>query len=189
VVIVNPTFVLGPDDPTGTSMGLVKRFLMRRIPAYVDGGINISDVRDIAVGHILADKAGVSGERYILAGRNCTLQRLFADLSRISGVAAPHVKLPAGLALGAAEAVERLGLPVPISADETRSAALWWTYSPAKAKRELGYRARAHEETLTDAVNWQAAELGDRVGGSPGVAERALSVLGKAARLAGRAVP
>jgi dihydroflavonol-4-reductase len=189
IVVVNPTFVLGPDAPTGTSMGLVKRFLLRAIPAYVDGGINISDVRDIAAGHVLADELGISGERYILAGRNFTLQRLFADLSRISGVAAPHLKLPPSLALGVAETVERLGLPVPISADETRSAALWWTYSPAKAKRELGYRPRGHEETLTDAVSWQAAELGDRVGGNPGVAEQALAAAGKAARRAGRLVP
>lgn len=189
VVIVNPTFVFGPDDPTGTSMSLVKRFLLREIPLYVNGGINISDVRDVARGHVLADERGRPGERYILAGRNFTLQRLFADLSRISGVPAPQVRLPAGLAVSAAEAVERLGLPVPISADEARSAALWWTYTPAKAKRELGYKPRPHEETIVDAVTWQAGQLGDRVGGSPGVAETALAAAAGAARLAGRLVP
>lgn len=189
VVIVNPTFVLGPEDPTGTSMDLVKRFLTREIPVYVNGGINISDVRDVAAGHLLADEQGNAGERYILAGRNFTLQRLFADLSRISGVSAPEIRLPASLALGAAEATERLGLPVPISADETRSAALWWTYSPAKAKRELDYRPRPHEETLTDAVAWQSEELGDRVGGEPGLAGQVLHAAGRAARIAGRLVP
>lgn len=189
VVIVNPTFVLGPDDPTGTSMGLVKRFLLRQIPVYVNGGINISDVRDVVRGHLLAERKGVAGERYILAGRNFTLQRLFADLARISGVPAPQLKLPAPLALGAAETVERLGLAIPISADEARSAALWWTYSPAKAKRELGYEPRPHEETLSDAIEWQAAELGERLGGSPGVAEQALAAASRAARIAGKLVP
>ncbi|HEX5956461.1 MAG TPA: NAD-dependent epimerase/dehydratase family protein, partial [Solirubrobacterales bacterium] len=58
VVIVNPTFALGPDDPTGTSMGLVRRFMLGRIPAYVDGALNIVDVRDVAAGHLLADEKG-----------------------------------------------------------------------------------------------------------------------------------
>ncbi len=189
VVIVNPTFVLGPDDPTGTSMGLVRRFLQREIPVYVDGGINISDVRDVARGQILADEVGASGERYLLAGRNFTLQRLFADLERISGVPAPALKLPSGLAQGAADAVERFGLPVPVSADEVRSASLWWTYTPAKAKRELGYRPRPHEETLADAVAWQSEQLGDRVGRSSGVTDLALGAARRAGRLAGRLNP
>jgi dihydroflavonol-4-reductase len=93
VVIVNPTFVLGPDDPTGTSMGLVRRFLLGQIPAYVDGGLNIVDVRDVATGHLLADEKGEVAERYILGGRNFTLDRLFADLARISGVDPPPLKL------------------------------------------------------------------------------------------------
>ena len=102
VVIVNPSFVLGPDDPTNTSMGLVKRFLLRRIPAYVDGGLNIVDVRDVAEGHLLADEKGEIGERYILGGRNFTLDRLFADLARISGVPAPRLKVPASVAIARA---------------------------------------------------------------------------------------
>ena len=85
VVIVNPSFVLGPDDPNGTSMGLVRRFLLGRIPAYVGGALNIVDVRDVAQGFLLADEKGESGERYILGGRNFTLDRLFADFARISG--------------------------------------------------------------------------------------------------------
>lgn len=189
VVIVNPTFVLGPDDPSGTSMGLVKRFLLRRIPVYVDGGINISDVRDVAAGHILADEKGVSGERYILGARNFTLQRLFADFSRLSGVPAPALRLPPGVAFSAADAVERFGMPFPISAEEARSASMWWTYSAAKAKRELGWGSRPHEETLQDAVAWQAAQLGPAVGGDPGLWDRGFDVTGRVARLAGRLLP
>ena len=94
VVIVNPSFVLGPDDPKGTSMELVRRFLLGRIPVYVDGGLNIVDVRDVAQGHLLADEKGEVGERYILAGRNFTLRpavrRLRPDLrSRAAAGEAP----------------------------------------------------------------------------------------------------
>ena len=92
VVIVNPSFVLGPDDPnpSGTSNALVRRLLLRRIPGYLDGAINIVDVRDVAKGHVLADERGEDGERYLLTGRNFTQQRFFADLSRIAGVPLRH---------------------------------------------------------------------------------------------------
>ena len=181
VVIVNPTFVLGPDDPTGTSMGLVRRFLQRRIPAYVDGGLNIVDVRDVATGHLLADKKGQVGERYILGGRNFTFDRLFADLSRISGVAPPALKLPAALALRGAELARRLRLPVAVSAEEIRSASQWWTYRNTKAKRELGFRPRPHEQTLEDAVAWQREQLDGRLPGA-GAEDVALRVVARAAR-------
>jgi dihydroflavonol-4-reductase len=162
VVIVNPSFVLGPDDPKGTSMGLVRRFLLGRIPAYVGGALNIVDVRDVAKGFLLADETGESGERYILSGRNFTLDRLFADFARISG-REPPVKLPVvpmSLTVGA---LARAGLPMPASPDEVRSAGQWWTYRNTKARRELGFEPRPHEETLEDAVRWQMGELGDRV--------------------------
>ncbi len=105
LVVVNPTFVLGPDDPTGTSNRLVRRLLLRRIPAYIDGGLNIVDVRDVARGHLLADERGHEGERYLLAARNFTLQRLFADLSRIAGVPPPPLKLPGHALLASVEAL------------------------------------------------------------------------------------
>jgi len=161
VTIVNPSFVLGPDATRGSSMDLVKRFIQRRIPAYVDGGLNIVDVRDVAKGHLLADKKGEVGRRYILSGRNFTLDRLFADLARISGVDAPRVKLPGSALLHMLEAGDRLPLPVPIptSPDEVRSARLWWCYRNTRAKSELGFKPRPHEETLEDAVKWQRAQL------------------------------
>jgi dihydroflavonol-4-reductase len=162
VVIVNPTFALGPDDPSGTSMRLVRRFLLSQIPAYVDGALNIVDVRDVATGHVLADEKGGVGERYILGGRNFTLDRLFADLARISGVSPPPLKLPASLAVGGVQAAQLARLPLPVIADEVRSATLWWTYRNTKAKRELGFRPRPHEQTLEDAVAWQREQLGDR---------------------------
>lgn len=185
VVIVNPSFVLGPSDPTGTSMGLVRRFLTGRVPAYVDGALNIVDVRDVAVGHMLADEKGTVGERYILAGRNFTLDRLFADLARISGTRGPAVKLPARLARAAASAASAAPIAFPLAPEEILSATQWWTYRNTKAKRELGFAPRPHEETLEDAVRWQLEHLnGAVVNGGP---ERAaLVALGRVLRAAER---
>lgn len=161
VTIVNPSFVLGPEATRGSSMDLVKRFIQKRIPAYVDGGLNIVDVRDVAKGHLLADKKGEVGKRYILSGRNFTLDRLFADLSRISGVDSPRLKLPGPVLHRMLEAGKKLPLPTPTptSPDEVRSAMLWWCYKNTRAKSELGFKPRPHEETLQEAVTWQRAQL------------------------------
>ena len=113
----------------------------RRIPAYVDGGLNIVDVRDVARGHLLADEKGEMGERYILAGRNFTLDRLFADFARISGREQPPVRLPGRPMTLAVEAMVRAGLPLPVSPDEVRSATQWWTYRNTKARKRAGLRA------------------------------------------------
>jgi dihydroflavonol-4-reductase len=167
VVVVNPTFVLGPDDPSGTSNALVKRVMLRQIPFFVDGGLNIVDVRDVAKGHLLAASKGKVGERYILGGRNFTIGRLFADIGRISGVPPPPVKVPPHLTTVAIAVARRVGYPVPVAADEVRTAQHWWTYRSTKAKKELGFTARPHEETLEAAIEWQAERLGDRVGRAP----------------------
>ena len=186
VVIVNPSFVLGPDDPKGTSMQLVRRFLLGRIPAYVDGGLNIVDVRDIAQGHLLADEKGEVGERYILAGRNFTLDRLFADFARISGRDGPPVKLPGRPMALAVDAMTRVGLRLPVSPEEVRSANLWWTCRNTKARKRLGFEPRPHEETLEDAVRWQMEQLGDRVRTRRGPPEVALAAFGPLLRAGGR---
>jgi dihydroflavonol-4-reductase len=186
VVIVNPSFVLGPDDPKGTSMDLVRRFLLGRIPVYVDGGLNIVDVRDIAQGHLLADKRGEVGERYILAGRNFTLDRLFADFARIAGREELPVKLPGRPMTLAVEVMARMGLPLPFSPDEVRSATLWWTCRNTKARKQLGFEPRPHEETLEDAVRWQMEQLGDRVRTRRGPQEAALAAFAPVLRAGGR---
>ena len=186
VVIVNPSFALGPDAPGRSSMDLVRRFLLRRIPAYPEGALNVVDVRDVAAGQLLADRKGEVGQRYILSGRNFTLDRLFADLARISGVPAPSVKLPGQVMLGVLEAGSRAHLPVPTDPEEVRSAMLWWTYRNTRAKQELGFDPRPHEETLTDAVRWQAEQLGDRVGEGGGAEQVVIGALGRALRLGER---
>ena len=162
VVVVNPSFVLGPDDPSGTSMGLVRRFLLGQIPAYVDGALNIVDVRDVAQGHLLADAKGRIAERYILSGRNFTFDRLFADLGRLSGVA-PPLKVPINLAAAAA-AVMRIGPGLTtLEPREVLAASQFWTYRSTKAKRELGFSARPHEETLQDTVAWYLDREHERI--------------------------
>src|SRR4051794_23279719 len=93
VVLVCPAYVLGRGDLGRSSTELVRRFMLRRIPTYVDGAINVVDVEDVAAGMLLADAAGVAGERYILGNRNYTWDRLFADLARLSGVEPPAVLL------------------------------------------------------------------------------------------------
>lgn len=185
VVIVNPTFVLGPDDPSGTSNTLIKRVLLRQIPFFVEGGLNVVDVRDVANGELLADSKGENGERYILGGRNFSLARLFADIGRISSVPPPPLKVPAGLTMTAAKLGRRAGFPVAVSDTELLSASQWWTYRNTKAKKELGFRPRPHEETLEDAVIWQMERLGDRVGRAPR-SDLGLRALGHLLRLGER---
>jgi dihydroflavonol-4-reductase len=186
VVLVNPTFTLGPPlGPTRSmSIGLVRRFLQRRIPAYVDGGLNVVDARDVAAAQLSADERGRRGERYIIGGRNFTTQRLFADLSRISGVPVPPLRLSPWLASGGAQAVEAVGLDLGLSVDQVRAGSLWWTYSSAKAKRELDFASRPHEETLEATVAAMADEAADA-----GPAGAALGLAGRASRVVQRLWP
>ena len=189
IVIVNPTFVLGPDVPSGTrgsSMGLVRRFLRGQIPAYVDGGINVVDVRDVAAGHLLADEQG-RGRRALHPRRpqlhlRPPVRRPLADLRRRAARDQASGRARGGRGRAFAE---RAGLPV--NGGEVRSAALWWTYKNTKAKRELGFSPRPHEETLEDAVDWQVKALGDRVAtGSPPLALRAGARCRRRGRITGR---
>jgi dihydroflavonol-4-reductase len=184
VVIVNPSFVLGPDDPnpSGTSNALVRRLLLRRIPGYLDGAINIVDVRDVAKGHALADERGEPGERYLLTGRNFTQQRLFADLSRIANVPPPPLRMRRRAVLAGVEAMELVGLRLPTSADEVRSGTQWFTYRNDKAREVLGWEPRPHEETLEDTVRWQLEELGSRAEGHQ-ITDIALRATGTALRV------
>jgi dihydroflavonol-4-reductase len=154
VVIVNPAFVFGAGDVYRSSTALVLRFLRRQIPAYVDGALNVVDAEDVARGHLLAEERGRPGERYILGNRNFTLDRLFADLGRLSGVAPPALKLPLPAALALARAAEAASSSPPVTAVEVRAAAQWWAYRSTKARRELGWRPSHHEDTLERTIAW-----------------------------------
>ena len=162
LICVNPTVVFGPGDLHVTSTRLVRSFLLGRVPAYADGGLNVVDVRDVAAGHLLADEQGTVGERYILGGRNFTFDRLFADLGRISGVE-PPIKVPRGMAAAAAS-ILRIGPGrTTLSPQEVLAASQFWTYRSSKAKRELGWKARSHEETLDATVAWYMEQEHERI--------------------------
>ena len=154
VVIVNPAHVLGPGDVNRSSTELVRRFLCREIPAYVDGALCIVGAADVARGHLLAEEKGTIGDRYILGGRNFTLDRLFADLGRLSGVEPPAVKLPLAAAIAGARLSAALPGRPPATEVELRAMSLWWAFRSTKAKRELGWTTGHHEEPLTQAIAW-----------------------------------
>ncbi len=154
VVIVNPTYVFGRGDVHRSSTEIVRRFLRREIPAYVPGTVNVVAVEDVAAGHLLADELGEVGERYLLGNRNFTLDRLFADLGRLSGIEPPALSLP----LPAAIALARLTSPLPggpgVTERELVGMSLRWAYRSTKAKRQLGWSPSPHEECLEETIAW-----------------------------------
>ena len=163
VVIVNPAHVLGAGAPGRSSTVLVRRCLRRQIPAYVDGTLTVVGGQDVARGHLLADERGRPGQRYILGNRNFTLDRLFNDLARLSGVEPPSLKLPVAVALALARAGQPVAggwMPMP---GEIRAASLHWAFSSAKAKRELGWRTSPHEDCLEETIAWYREREGERV--------------------------
>ena len=163
LVVVNPTAVFGWGDVYGNATSIVRRFLLGRIPAYAGGALNIVDVEDVARGHLLADEQGQVGERYILGNRNYTLDRLFADLARLSGVEAPPLKLAPGVALRLAQALEAGPGRPAITSQEVRVASAWWTYRNTKAKRELGWTTSPHEDAVEATVAWYLEHEADRL--------------------------
>jgi dihydroflavonol-4-reductase len=161
LVCVNPALTLGAGDVHLASTGLVRSFLLGRVPVFTEGAVCVVDVRDVAEGHLLADEQGQVGERYILGGRNFTFDRLFADLGRMSGVE-PPLKLPLRLARAVAAVAGESG-PWPLTPEEVQAAGQWWTYRSTKAKRELGWKSRPHEETLEATVAWHLDREHDRI--------------------------
>jgi dihydroflavonol-4-reductase len=185
LVIVNPAHVLGAGDAGRSSTTLVRRFMRRQIPAYVDGTLNIVGVQDVARGHLLADQRGRVGERYILGNRNFTMDRLFADLGRLSGVEPPALKLPLAVALMLARAGQTVPwarLPSPI---EVRASSLNWGFVNRKARRELGWRTSPHEDCLEETIAWYRGRH-DNLIAPPGTRQPlALRLVGDAIRRTG----
>jgi dihydroflavonol-4-reductase len=185
LVIVNPAHVLGAGDPGRSSTVLVRQFMRRRIPAYVDGTLNIVGVGDVARGHLLADERGQIGERYILGNRNFTLDRLFADLARLSGVEPPAVKLPLPVALALAAAAQQLPGPTMPTAVEIRASSLHWAFVSTKARRELGWRTSRHEDCLEETIAWYRDRDGQRLSPPGSRQPLALRMAGGIVRRAG----
>ena len=169
-VIVNPTFPVGVGDVKPTPTGAVIRdFLDGRIPAYVDTGMNIVDVDDVAQGHVLAFERGQRGERYILGHANLTMREFLEELAEIAGRKAPRLRLPHLLALGLAHAdafVEGriLRRPPRIPLEGVRTAREVMFASCSRARRELGLRQTPVREALAKAVRWfeERARSGQR---------------------------
>ena len=167
-VIVNPSTPIGPRDIKPTPTGrLIVEAASGRIPAFVDTGLNIVHVDDVAAGHLLAFERGRIGERYILGGRNMALREILAEVARICGRRPPRLRLPHGLVLPVAYAAEawarltRGGEPF-VTLDGLRMARKRMFFSSAKAEAELGYKSRPPQEALGDAVEWfrEAGYLG-----------------------------
>ncbi|MCL5283408.1 MAG: NAD-dependent epimerase/dehydratase family protein [Armatimonadetes bacterium] len=160
VVIVNPSTPVGEEDVKPTPTGkVIVDFLNGRIPAFLDTGLNLVDVHDAANGHLLAAKKGAVGERYILGGRNMTLQDILTALAEVSGRKPPHLRIPYGMALGAA-AVDHLLWSVllkrepHISLESVRMAAKKMYFDSERAMTELGYTISPIKPALQRAVEW-----------------------------------
>lgn len=161
VVIVNPSTPIGDLDikPTPTGQVIVD-FLNRKVPAYVDTGLNLIDVRDVARGHLLAAQQGKPGEKYILGHRNLSLKEIFDLLSDLTGLPSPRLKLPHALPLAVAHVSElwaRLrGKPPRISPESVRMSMKRMYFDAGKAVRELGLPQSPVEGALERAVRWFA---------------------------------
>ena len=159
VVIVNPTAPVGDGDfkPTPTGQ-IIQDFLAGRMPAYVDTGLNLVDVRDVARGHWLAAERGRPGERYLLGSENLTLREILARLAAISGRAAPRIRLPYSvtwMAGAASTAIARVrGGPPRIPLDGVRMARYRMFADCFKARRELGFDPAPVQAALERAVAW-----------------------------------
>ncbi|MEM9568581.1 MAG: hopanoid-associated sugar epimerase [Cyanobacteria bacterium P01_E01_bin.34] len=159
VAIVNPSTPIGPWDIKPTPTGdIILRFLRRKMPAYVNTGLNIIDVRDVARGHLLALQHAKPGERYILGHQNISLKQILDRLSDITGLPAPQATVPLWLPLTVAWFEEtilaRLGKEPSIPIDGVRMSAEPMYYTPAKAIRELGLPQSPIDTALTDAIEW-----------------------------------
>lgn len=166
-VIVNPSTPIGPRDVKPTPTGrIIVECARGRMPAFVDTGLNLVHVDDVAAGHLAALRRGSIGERYILGGENVRLGAMLADIAVMVGRRPPTLRVPIGplypIALGA-ELWARLTGKAPFATvDGLRMARHYMFFDDAKARRELGYVSRPYREGIADAIAWfkQAGYLG-----------------------------
>jgi len=159
VVIVNPSTPIGPHDIKPTPTGRIVRDAMAgRLPAYVDTGLNIVHVEDVAEGHWLAHERGVVGERYILGGFNMSLRDVLTEIADIAGRSPPKVRLPHAAVMPVAYVAQAwarvTGMQPIATVEEVRMSKKRMFFTIDKAKRELGYTARPARLALEDAVRW-----------------------------------
>jgi dihydroflavonol-4-reductase len=158
-VIVNPSTPVGPRDVKPTPTGrMIVEAASGRMPAFVDTGLNLVHVDDVASGHLLAEREGRVGERYILGGENLSLADILREIAALAGRRPPRVKVPIPAIWPIALAAEALGRVTGrepfVTLDGLRMARKHMFFSSAKAERALGYRPRPAAEGLRDAVLW-----------------------------------
>jgi dihydroflavonol-4-reductase len=160
VVIVNPSFPVGAWDVKPTPSGqIIVNFLRGKIPAYVNTGLNVVDAEDVALGHVLAAEKGRIGERYILGHANLTLPAMFQLLQQVSGVRAPSIRIPYGLAYLSACVSEFVAntvthTPPFVTLAGVKLARKRMFFDASKAVRELGFPQTSAIEALRKAVEW-----------------------------------
>ena len=160
VVIVNPSTPVGPRDIKPTPTGkIILDFLNRKMPAYIDTGLNLIDVSDCARGHILAEEKGRLGERYILGNKNMSLKEILLALETLTGLKAPRIKMPYWVAYAAGLACEWASdnithQPPSVPLAGVKMAKYFMYFDPSKAIRELGLPQNPVENALGQAVHW-----------------------------------
>jgi dihydroflavonol-4-reductase len=159
IVIVNPSSPIGPWDIKPTPTGdIILRFLRRKMPFYLETGLNFIDVRDVAWGHLLALQKGKQSDRYILGNQNLTLKALLDQLAQLTNLRAPQHSLPAWIPFGVAWVDERILAPLgkspSVPLDGVRMAHSPMYYDASKAIRELGLPQTPVTTALKDAVDW-----------------------------------
>ena len=163
ITIVNPSTPVGPRDIKPTPTGRIVLDTIRgRMPAYVDTGLNIVHVDDVANGHLLAMEKGEVGERYILGGENMTLASILEYICISQDMKPPTIQLPHNLVLPIAWFMERIasitGKEPQATVDSVKMSKKKMFFSSEKAKQKLGYQFRSGPEGLKDAINWFNAE-------------------------------
>jgi dihydroflavonol-4-reductase len=158
-VIVNPSTPIGPRDVRPTPTGrIIVEAASGRMPAFVETGLNLAHVDDVAAGHLAALHRGRIGQRYILGGDNVLLADMLADIARLVGRRPPTVKLPRKMLYPIAYGAELLanlrGVEPFITMDGLRMARHHMFFDDSKARRELGYVSRPYREGLADAIAW-----------------------------------
>ena len=161
-VIVNPSTPIGPRDIRPTPTGrIIVEAATGKIPAFVDTGLNLVHVDDVAQGHVLAFERGRIGERYILGGQDVSLRTMLGDIARLVGREPPTIALPRGplfpLAWAAEAVAQVTGREPFLTADALRMAGHHMYFTSAKAEAELGYTARPYGVALADALAWFGA--------------------------------
>ncbi len=158
LVIMNPSLLLGPDDERLSSTKPVLDFLGRKIPYCPSGGLNFVDARDAATAFISALEKGKHQERYLLGAANMTFAQFFGRLERLSGVAAPAMRVPKKLAMAGSSMISSIyknwGRISPVAPNEVEQAEHFWYFDWAKGETELGFLPRDPQETLQDTIDY-----------------------------------